>query len=326
VDNAGNTEPVQTQQVQVQPNAEPVVGAAGDIACDPASPAYNNGVGTDTDCKAAATAGLLTGLDAVLPIGDDQYDCGGVSAFQQSYGPTWGVKKSITYPVPGDKDYETSGGTGCPATAGAGYEQYFSSSGGPFGSPVPAAVNVNPATGYYSYNLGSWHIIALNTAPCGLDNPSFCAAGSAQDQWLQNDLSSSTALCTLAYFQNPRWASNGTSGGSADYQQLWQDLYRGGADVVLNGDSHWYERFAPLNSSGAVDNTFGVREFIVGTGGAGLDTPGAQRPGSQVLNATTHGVIKLTLHGSSYGWQFSNDGESAFTDSGSANCHNKPPA
>jgi peptidoglycan/xylan/chitin deacetylase (PgdA/CDA1 family) len=326
VDNAGNTEPVQTQQVQVQPNADPVVGAAGDIACDPASPAYNNGVGTDTDCRAAATASLLTGLDAVLPIGDDQYDCGGVSAFQQSYGPTWGVKKSITYPVPGDKDYETSGGTDCPATAGAGYQQYFSSSGGLFGSPVPSAVNVDPATGYYSYNLGTWHIIALNTAPCGLDNPSFCAAGSAQEQWLQNDLTQNTALCTLAYFQNPRWASNGTSGGSTTYQRFWQDLYRGGADVVLNGDSHWYERFAPLNSSGAVDNTFGMREFIAGTGGAGLDTPGAPRPGSQVLDATTHGVIKLTLHDGSYGWQFSNDGESAFTDSGSANCHDKPPA
>lgn len=326
VDNSGNTEPVQAQTVQVQPNTDPIVGAAGDIACDPASPAFNNGVGTDTDCKAAATASLLTGLDAVLPIGDDQYDCGGVSAFQQSYGPTWGVKKSITYPVPGDEDYKTSGGTDCPATAGAGYQQYYSSSGGLFGSPVPSAVNLNPATGYYSYNLGSWHIIALNTAPCGLDNPSFCAAGSAQEQWLQNDLSQNNALCTLAYFQNPRWTSNGTSGGHTDYQQFWQDLYRGGADVVLNGDSHWYERFAPLNASGVVDNAFGVREFIAGTGGAGLETPGAPRPGSQVLNATTHGVIKMTLHNGSYGWQFANDGESAFTDAGSANCHNKPPA
>jgi hypothetical protein len=155
VDNAGNTESVQTQSVQVQANADPIVGAAGDIACDPASPAFNNGVGTDTDCKAAATASLLTGVDAVLPIGDDQYDCGGVSAFQQSYGPTWGVKKSITYPVPGDEDYNTTGGTDCPATAGAGYQQYYGSSGGLFGSPVPAVVNVNPATGYYSYNTTS---------------------------------------------------------------------------------------------------------------------------------------------------------------------------
>ena len=325
VDNAGNTESVQTQTVQVQANTDPIVGAAGDIACDPASPAFNNGVGTDTDCKAAATAGLLTGVDAVLPIGDDQYDCGGVSAFQQSYGPTWGVKKSITYPVPGDEDYNTTGGTDCPATPGAGYQQYYGSSGGLFGSPVPSVVNVNPATGYYSYNLGTWHIIALNSAPCGLDNPSFCAAGSAQDQWLQNDLNANSNVCTLAYFQNPRWTSNGGSGGHTDYQQFWQDLYRGGVDVVLNGDSHWYERWAPQNSAGVVDNVFGVRQFIVGTGGAGLETPGAPRPNSQALNATTHGVIKMTLHNGSYGWQFINDGESAFTDSGSANCHAKPP-
>jgi peptidoglycan/xylan/chitin deacetylase (PgdA/CDA1 family) len=325
VDNAGNTEAVNAQQVQVQPNPDPVIAAAGDIACDPAAPAYNNGNGTATDCKAKATAALLTGVDAVLPIGDDQYNCGGLSAFEQSYGPSWGVKKSITYPVPGDKDYATNGGTDCPGTAGAGYQQYFGGSGGSLGSPVPSAVNVNPATGYYSYNLGTWHVIALNTAPCALGTPSFCAVGSAQDQWLQNDLAHNTANCTIAYYQNPRFTST-SGGGDATYQQLWQDLYKGGVSVALNGDSHWYERFAPLNASGVVDNTFGVREFIAGTGGAALDTPSAELPTSQVLNNTTHGVIKLTLHDGSYGWQFSNDGESAFTDSGSANCHTKPPA
>jgi acid phosphatase type 7 len=184
-------------------------------------------------------------------------------------------------------------------------------------------VNVNPSTAYYSYNLGSWHIIALNTAPCALGTTSFCAAGSAQDVWLQNDLAHDTAPCTLAYYQNPHWTSDGT-GGHTDYQQIWQDLYQGGVDVVLNGDSHWYERFAPLNASGAIDNTFGVREFIAGTGGAGLEVPGTKLATSQVLNASTHGVMKMTLHNGSYSWQFINDGESTFTDSGSANCHSKP--
>ncbi len=325
VDNSGNTEAVQTQQVQVQPNPDPVIGSAGDIACDPSSAAYNGGLGTATDCRASDTVGLLTGIDAVLPLGDNQYECGGLSAYEQSYGPTWGVKRDITYPVPGDKDWATTGGTDCPGTAGAGYQQYFSNSGGAFGSPLPAGVNVDPSTGYYSYNLGSWHIIALNTAPCPND-PSTCAAGSAQDQWLQQDLASNTASCTLAYYQNPRWTSNGTSGGSTDYKQIWQDLYKGGVDVVLNGDSHWYERFAPLNASGAIDNTYGVREFIVGTGGAGLETPGTELPASQVLNATTHGIIKMTLHNGSYDWQFINDGESTFTDSGTTSCHAKPPA
>ncbi len=323
VDNAGNTEAVNTQTVQVQPNPDPVIGAAGDIACDPAAPAYNNGNGTATDCKAMSTVSLLTGIDAVLPIGDDQYNCGGLSAFEQSYGPSWGVKKSITYPVPGDKDYATSGGTDCPNTAGLGYQQYFGGSGGALGSPVPSAVNTDASTAYYSYNLGAWHIIALNTAPCALGTPSFCAAGSAQDQWLQNDLAHSTAACTLAYYQNPRFTST-PGGGDATYQQIWNDLYNGGVTVALNGDSHWYERFAPMNAAGAVDNTYGVREFVVGTGGAPLDTPSTELPASQVLNNTTHGIIKLTLHNGSYDWQFINDGESNFTDSGSSQCHGAP--
>jgi peptidoglycan/xylan/chitin deacetylase (PgdA/CDA1 family) len=325
VDNAGNTEPVETTTVQVQPNPDPVIGSAGDIACDPTAAGFNNGLGFGGDCVAASTAGLLTGIDAVLPLGDDQYNCGGLGAFEQSYGPTWGVKKAITYPVPGDKDYTTSGGTDCPSTAGLGYQQYFSGSGGLLGSAVPSVVNANASTAYYSYNLGSWHIIALNTSPCVLNDPGFCAAGSAQDQWLQNDLAHDTAPCTLAYYQNPRWASTASgSGGDNTMQQLWQDLYNGGADVVLNGDSHWYERFAPMNASGAIDNNFGVRQFIVGTGGAGLETPGTEVATSQVLNATTHGIIKMTLHNGSYSWQFINNGESSFTDSGSASCHAKP--
>ncbi len=324
-DNAGNTEAVQTQAVQVQPNPDPVIGSAGDIACDPTAAGFNNGQGTATDCRAVDTAGLLTGVDAVLPLGDDQYNCGGLSAFEQSYGPTWGLKKSITYPVPGDKDYTTSGGTDCPATPGLGYQQYFSGSGGLLGSAVPSAVNANASTAYYSYNLGSWHIIALNTSPCVLNNPLFCAAGSAQDVWLQNDLAHDTAPCTLAYYQNPRWASTASgSGGNSTMQELWLDLYNGGADVVLNGDSHWYERFAPMNATGTIDNSFGVREFIVGTGGAGLEPPGTEGPTSQVLNATTHGIIKMTLHNGSYDWQFINDGESSFIDSGTATCHAKP--
>jgi peptidoglycan/xylan/chitin deacetylase (PgdA/CDA1 family) len=325
VDNAGNTEAVETQTVQVQPNPDPVIGSAGDIACDPTAAGFNNDLGFAADCVGASTVGLLTGIDAVLPLGDDQYNCGGLTAFEQSYGPTWGVKKSITYPVPGDRDYETTGGTGCPTTPGLGYQQYFSGSGGLLGSPVPSVVNVNASTAYYSYNLGSWHIIALNTSPCVLNTPSFCAAGSAQDLWLQNDLAHDTAACTLAYYQNPRFASTASgSGGDDTMQQLWQDLYNGGADVVLNGDSHWYERFAPQNASGVIDNAFGVREFIVGTGGAGLEVPGTEVPTSQVLNATTHGIIKMTLHNGSYSWQFINNGESSFTDSGSASCHSKP--
>jgi hypothetical protein len=284
-----------------------VVGAAGDIACDPLSPAYNNGDGTDTDCRAKSTGALLTGMDAVLPIGDDQYECGGLSAFQQSYDKSWGPKLSITHPVPGDKDYATSGGTGCPSTPGAGYYAYFGARAG------------DPAKGYYSFNLGRWHVIALNTAPCG-DDASFCAAGSAQELWLKADLAANPYnACTLAYYQNPRFVSS-ASGGDATYQAFWQDLYTGGADVVLNGDSHWYERFTPMNASGVSDPN-GIREFIVGTGGAGLDTPGTQLATSQALNADTHGVVKLTLHAGGYDWSFLHDSDGTFTDSGSGSCH-----
>ncbi len=313
VDNVGNTEGVQTLQVNVQPNADPVIGSAGDIACDPTAPGFNNGLGTATDCRASHTVGLLNGVDAVLPLGDNQYECGGPAAYQQSYDPTWGAKKAITHPVPGDKDYATSGGTDCPSTPGAGYYGYFGSAAG------------DPTKGYYSYNLGSWHIVALNTAPCPAD-PTTCAAGSAQEQWLKQDLAANPASCTMAYYQNPRWASTASgSGGDATYQAIWQDLYSAGVDVVLNGDSHWYERFAQLDASGKPDPTYGTREFIVGTGGAGLDTPGAPSSTSEALNATTHGVIRMTLHNGSYSWAFLPD-EGTFTDSGTTNCHPAPLA
>ncbi|MFZ0180972.1 MAG: chitobiase/beta-hexosaminidase C-terminal domain-containing protein [Candidatus Dormiibacterota bacterium] len=315
VDNAGNTEAVETQQIQVTPNPDPIIGAAGDIACDPLAPAFNNGFGVSPDCVAASTEPLLTGVDAVLPLGDTQYNCGGYQAFLQSYALSWGQKLAITHPVPGDNDYglelPAGGGTDCPATNGAGYFQYFGAAAG------------DPTKGYYSYNLGTWHVIALNTAQCDT-TPAFCAAGSAQDLWLQNDLSHDTSVCTLAYYKDPRFSST-AGGGDDNFQQIWQDLYNGGTDVVLNAGSHWYERFEPLNASGVSDTTYGMQEFVVGTGGNGLDTPATQLPTSQVLNNTTHGIIKMTLHNGSYSWNFINNGESTFTDSGSGNCHTAPP-
>jgi peptidoglycan/xylan/chitin deacetylase (PgdA/CDA1 family) len=314
VDNAGNTEPVKTQTVQVQPNPDPVIGAAGDIACDPIQPAYNDGQGTATDCRATHTAALLNGVDAVLPLGDDQYQCGGLAAFQQSYATSWGVKNAIAHPVPGDHDYYLSGassGTDCSNPPGAGYFQYFGSSAG------------DPSKGYYSYDLGSWHVIALNSAPCGHLDTTFCAPGSAQDLWLQHELAANSSTCTLAYYQNPRFTST-AGGGDATYQQLWQDLYNGGADVVLNGDSHWYERFAPMDASGNPDPSYGIREFIVGTGGQSLDTPATPLATSQVLNNTSHGVIQMVLHAGSYDWRFLHVADRSFTDSGTANCHGTP--
>ena len=322
VDNAGNAEPVQTATIQVGSNPDPVIAAAADIACDPTQAAFNGGNGTNTDCRELGTSNLLVGADAVLPMGDNQYGCGGYNAYLQSYDPTWGRFKSISYPVPGDHDLDTSGGTDCPSTAGAGYQKYFSTTAGVSGSAVPSAVNTDPSTGYYSYNLGSWHIVALNSGACEA-SPSFCASGSTQDLWLQNDLAHNTAACTLAYMQQPRWASNGR-GGYPYVQPLWQDLYNGGVTAVLAGHTHWYERYQPLDANGNPDSAHGVTEFIVGTGGQGLDTPSTQDPSSVVLSNAGHGVLQMTLHNGSYDWKFLSDTDGTTNDSGTAPCHGAP--
>ena len=287
-----------------QPNTDPVVGAAGDIACDPPAPAFNGGEGTDTDCRAKATVNLLTGVDAVLPLGDNQYDCGGPSAFLQSYDPAWGRSSRSLTRSPATR-------TTTPPAPAVPRRQ------APTTSRTSERRQETRRKGYYSYDLGSWHVIALNTAPCPA-NPASCASGSAQEQWLQQDLAANNAVCTLAYFQNPRFSST-SGGGSTDYQPFWQDLYGGGVSAVLNGDSHWYERFVPMNGSGNA-STGGMREFIVGTGGAGLDTPSSPLATSAVLNANTHGVLKLVLHQGSYDWSFVHDSDGTFTDSGSAQC------
>jgi peptidoglycan/xylan/chitin deacetylase (PgdA/CDA1 family) len=311
VDNGGNVEGVQTAQIQVGANPEPVIAAAGDIACDPTTPSFNGGNGSNTDCRAKGTSNLLVGADAVLPLGDEQYNCGGYNAFMQSYDPTWGRFNSLSHPVPGDKEYATSGGTDCSAVPAAGYFQYFGNAAG------------DPAKGYYSYNVGSWHVIALNTGPCDT-SASFCAAGSAQDQWLQQDLAATTSSsCTLAYYQNPRFAST-SSGGNSFAQPIWKDLYTGGADVVLNGDAHWYERFKPMDALGNPDPSHGVQQFIVGTGGAGLSTPASPLSTSLVLDNSSHGVIQMVLHDGSYSWKFLHDTDGTLTDTGTANCHAAP--
>jgi hypothetical protein len=183
-------------------------------------------------------------------------------------------------------------------------------------------VNTNPSTGYYSYNLGTWHIIALNTGACE-NNPDFCASGSAMDLWLQNDLAHDTATCTLAYMQQPRWASNGI-GGYSYIQPIWQDLYNGGVSVALGGHDHWYERFQPLDANGNYDPKYGITSFVVGTGGQGLDTPPTQLPTSVVLSNAAHGVLQMTLHNGSYSWKFLPDTDGTINDSGSATCHGVP--
>lgn len=255
------------------------------------------GAGDIADCDVTqheATAKLLDGIPGtVMALGDNAYEDGTDGEYANCYQPTWGRHKARTRPAAGNHDYHTSGA--------AGYYRYFGAAAG------------DPSKGYYSYNLGAWHIVVLNS------NIS-ASAGSAQEQWLRADLAASTATCTLAYWHHPRFSS-GYHGNASGMQALWQALYDHNADVVVAGHEHNYERFAPQTPTGAADPVRGIREFIVGTGGRSLRSFGTTKPNSEVRDNTAHGVIKFTLHATSYDWQFIPIAGKTFTDSGTANCH-----
>jgi acid phosphatase type 7 len=286
----------------------PVVAAAGDIACDPSEPEFNGGRGTTDHCRMKATSDLLLNVRpaAVLTLGDEQYECGGYNAFLQSFGPTWGRLRSIVHPIPSDHDYKTSGGTDCDASGAAGgYFRYFGAAAG------------DPAKGYYSFDIGTWHVIALNsTCPTA----GGCGAGSPEELWLKSDLAAHPQKCTLVTMHQPRFSS-GLTGDDPTYADFWQDLYEAGADIVLTGKDHDYERFAPQTPDGVRDTARGIREFVVGTGGRTVLPVGTIRPNSEVRNNKAFGVLLLTLKPTSYGWQFVSVAGGTFTDSGSTACH-----
>jgi hypothetical protein len=181
-------------------------------------------------------------------------------------------------------------------------------------SLFPAIIQYfNNPPAYYAYNLGAWRIYAL-------DSEIDTSAGGAQGTWLQSDLAANPKACVLAYWHKPRWSSGTTHGSDSGMQAIWQILYNAGADVVINGHEHNYERFAQMNATGATVSQ-GLREFVVGTGGVGHYSFGSALASSEVRNASTFGVLKMTLHSGSYDWQFIPIAGSTFTDSGSANCH-----
>jgi hypothetical protein len=293
--------------------SDPVIAAAGDIACDPANSVFNNGNGSPTACHQKYTSDLLVnaGLKAILPLGDLQYFCGGYQAFLQSYDVSWGRLKSISHPVVGNHEYITmpdsnSPSTGCDITndSAAGYFHYFGTVAG------------NPKQGYYSYDIGVWHLIALNSN-CG--NIGGCNSTSPQGQWLEADLNAHSNFCTLAYWHIPLFSSGGRA--EVNSKDLWQILYNHNADLILNGHDHIYERFAPQDPNGVVDTTRGIREFIVGSGGANHTPLATIAANSEARNADTYGVLELTLHPNSYDWQFVPEVGKTFTDSGTGLCH-----
>jgi chitodextrinase len=286
---------------------DPVIAAAGDIACDPVNGNCRAGVGTSNACRQRFVSDLLVnaGLAAVLPLGDNQYECGSFSGFEQSYDPSWGRVKSITHPAVGNHEYLTSGGTGCDASnaGAAGYFSYFGAAAGAQGQ------------GYYSYDIGTWHVIALNSN-CG--DAGGCSASSPQGRWLTADLAAHQNVCTLAYWHIPLFSSGGRAAQNS--LSFWQALYAAGADVILNGHDHIYERFSPQNPSGQRDDARGIREFIVGTGGANHTTIATVAANSEIRDTSTFGVLELTLRAQAYDWQFVPETGQAFADSGTGSC------
>jgi hypothetical protein len=266
----------------------PVLVGAGDIASG----------GNQND---EATAKLIRAMpDAtVFTAGDNAYENGTLSEFNTYYGPTWGTFKDRTHPAVGNHEYHTAGA--------AGYFDYFGPAAG------------NRGKGYYSYDLGLWHIIALNSA-CNDGGPS-CAVGSTQYEWLRNDLLTHQNSCTLAYDHHPRYSS-GPHGNQIQVQWLYNLLYDApnGAEVFISGHDHMYERFAPQDKSGIADSQ-GIRQFVVGTGGREHYDFSTIKPNSEYRQNTNYGVLKLTLHDGSYDWQFVNTANQIM-DSGTGSCHN----
>jgi hypothetical protein len=281
----------------------PVIAAAGDIACDPADPSFNGGQGTATACRMKATSDLILSLApaAVLLLGDNQYENGALANYQASYAPTWGRLNAIVRPIPGNHEYLTAGA--------AGYFSYFGAAAG------------DPAKGYSSYDLGSWHLIALNSNCAAVGG---CGAGSPQEQWLAADLAAHPGTCTLAYWHHPRFSS-GPHGDDAISAAFWQALHAAGADVVLNGHDHIYERFAPQSPAGAADPAGGIRQFTIGTGGKNLTSIQVVRANSEVRNASAFGVLEMTLHPDGYVWRFLSAPGGAVLDQGASLCHSALP-
>ena len=242
------------------------------------------------------TAALLDEIDGTIAtLGDHVYPDGTAKEFARCYARSWGRHKDRTRPSPGNHEYKTAGA--------AGYFGYFGAAAGQSGQ------------GYYSYDLGAWHIVVLNSNCAAVGG---CAAGSAQERWLRADLAAHPRDCTLAYWHHPLFSS-GQHGNQTAVRPFWQALYEAGADVVLGGHDHSYERFDPQNPSGAADAR-GIREFVVGTGGASHYGFSTIRPNSVVRNSDTFGVLKLTLHATGYDWEFVPAAGQTFTDRGSGAC------
>jgi len=267
------------------PDATIVLTGAGDIA----------------DCArdgAKRTSDLLVGQAGwIFTVGDNAYENGTTAEYGACYAPTWGrVLDRTILPAAGNHDWNTEGA--------AGYLAYFGAAAAPHGVT------------WYSTDLGAWHVVVLDSDCAKVGG---CDAASAQGRWLAKDLAASTAHCTLAIWHQPRFSS-GEHGNDPDVAPFWDALHADGAELVINGHDHDYERFAPQDTSGKLERPDGLREIVVGTGGGELRSFKAQAANSEFRVAGVWGVLRLTLHPANYDWEFL-PVDSEVADSGSTPCH-----
>ena len=277
-------------------------GCAGPLPAAQAEepPVVLIGAGDIANCETQhdeQTAALIAGYPeaAVFSIGDNAYGEGTREDFDKCFEPSWGPLKDRLRPVPGNHDYKTN--------LGLPYYDYFGEAAG------------EPGLGYYSYELGSWHIVTLNSNCTQVD----CGPGSAQVRWLYEDLRLNKQRCTLLYWHHPYWSTDAQQ-GSSTVETFWKIANRFRAEVVVNGHDHFYERYAPMNSQSKYDKE-GVRMFIVGTGGSDLHALPEIRPNNIARDNSTFGVIKFNLYSSRYEWEFIPTEGGQFTDSGAGECH-----
>jgi acid phosphatase type 7 len=281
------------------PDSAAVAASAEATGGAPSEPAVLIGAGDIAGCESDGdrlTAEILDTIPGtVFTTGDHAYPTGTFQQFRDCYDRAWGRHKDRTRPTPGNHDYMTAGARP--------YYNYFGDAAGRSGR------------GYYSYSLGSWHIIVLNSEIQ-------TRRGSPQERWLRQELAENTNRCVLAYWHRPLFSSvREERRYRTDILPLWEALYEAGADVVLNGHDHVYERFARQNPSGEVDEERGIRQFIVGTGGRSLYPFGVPASNSEAKTNETYGLLKLTLHEDRYDWEFVTPPGASFSDSGSTNCH-----
>lgn len=274
------------------PSDRPVrVVVAADLACSTPEP-------TPEDCQQLATAEVAESLhpDAVLLAGDLQYDHAGADEFARSYDPSWGRFKAITHPAPGNHEYDTEGA--------APYFDYFGDAAGPRDK------------GWYSFDLGAWHVIALNSNCREIGG---CGEDSAQLAWLREDLARHPARCVLAYWHHPRW-SHSKHGDNDEVASFVQTLYDAGAEVVFNGHDHNYQRFQPRTPDGEPDQARGLREFVVGMGGRDRYRIDSEE-GEDAATDASFGVLEVTLRSDRYDWRYVPAAGGTDADQGSAACH-----